>query len=167
MCPKARSDNVSTVRIELQQTERDALEALVTQAQLVTTSQTLENMTDSFSNLTKPFFGSGDSGILLTYLTSTILDDLVVPDDNALDLLVNTETGQVIRKKVESWVFDLWGIDERWQDMYWADATKKQKSEAAPTTQAISDILKTTKYITGIYLSAKVGADVLEAIIPL
>jgi hypothetical protein len=163
MSPKAKSSKVITHRIELQSKERKALEDLVTQTQILTASQTIENATDAFSNLTKPFFGSGDEGLLLTFITASLLDELIVPDDSLIQYALDTETGEFVFRSI----FSFLQVPSAIQSMYWWELTQKQKEQAKPILMALSKALKTTKYLTGSYLAAKVGADLLEAVIPL
>lgn len=56
MCPKAKSDQVVTHRIEFQDTERDALE-------MVAASITARNVTQSINNLVAPFTQASVAGI--------------------------------------------------------------------------------------------------------
>lgn len=56
MCPKAKSDQVITHRIELQQTERDAFEMLAA-------SMAAKNVSHSINNLITPFTQASIAGI--------------------------------------------------------------------------------------------------------
>jgi len=191
MCPKAKADTVSTIRIELQESERLALDSIVTQTQLVATSQAIENVSDTFSNITKPFFGSGDEGLLLTFVAATLLDDVIVPDDTILDVLLSDDnqmrlvsTGVGVASFFAS-LFGDWGKpgppdmtasitsaynQQKKLRVKWENLTERQKNDLKPKLMWLSKALKTTKYVTGTYLSAKVGADLMAgfgAIVPL
>jgi hypothetical protein len=56
MCPKKKSDHVQVHRIELQQTEREALE-------MVAASITARNVTESVNNLVTPFTTASVAGV--------------------------------------------------------------------------------------------------------
>tara|TARA_R110000824_G_scaffold34206_2_gene108994 strand:+ start:287 stop:862 length:576 start_codon:yes stop_codon:yes gene_type:complete len=185
MCPKSKPTETVLHRLELQTAERDALNALVTQAQAVSISQTVENATDSFSNVFKPFFGSGDEGLLLTFITAQLLDDLIVPDDTILDVFLSDDnqmklisTGMGLAGFIASMISGFsqpgppdmtatitsaWNKKDRMR-VKWQNLTPEQKNDLKPKLMWLSKTLKTTKYITGTYLAAKVGADLLGGI---
>ena len=157
MCPKKKSDHVQVHRLELQETERDALQLLIG-------SEAAKNASSTFENITKPFFGSGDSGIMLTYITTFLLDELILPDDSIVDMAIDTKTGEYIFK-------NLWSVFPSLShavpaEVAWNALTESQKKNAKPIMMALSRTLKVTKYVTGTYLGAKAGADIINAFIP-
>ncbi len=157
MCPKKKSDHVQVHRLELQETERDALQLLIG-------SEAAKNASSTFENITKPFFGSGDSGIMLTYITTFLLDELILPDDSIVDMAIDTKTGEYIFK-------NLWSVfpslsNAAPAEVAWNALTESQKKNAKPIMMALSRTLKVTKYVTGTYLGAKAGADIINAFIP-
>ncbi len=184
---KAKADTVSTIRIELQESERLALNSLVDQSKLVAASQSIENVSDIFSNITKPCFGSGDEGLLLTFISAQLLDDLIVPDDTILDVILNDKgkmmavsTGFGVAGFIASVItgFSKPGPPDMTATMTsafnnqnrmrikWQNLTAEQKADLKPKLMWLSKAVKTTKYITGTYLASKVGADLLGAVIP-
>ena len=157
MCPKKKSDHVQVHRLELQETERDQLQLLIG-------SEAAKNASSTFENITKPFFGSGDSGIMLTYITTFLLDELILPDDSIVDMAIDTKTGEYIFK-------NLWSVFPSLShaapaEVAWNALTESQKKNAKPIMMALSRTLKVTKYVTGTYLGAKAGADIINAFIP-
>ena len=172
MCPKSKPTETVLHRLELQTAERDALNALVSQGQMIATSQTVENATDAISNVFKPFFGSGDEGLLLTFIATSLLDELIIPDDNIFDVLIS-DTGKTVLAKTG---FSIWSLlnptvtltptEQTKVSRKWSEFTSEQKKEMRPYAMALSRSLKVTKYITGAYLGAKVGTDILDAFVP-
>jgi len=66
MCPKAKSDQVITHRIEFQETERDALE-------MVAASMTIRNLGEGVGSILSPFLQmSPTSGILIGSILTAI-----------------------------------------------------------------------------------------------
>jgi hypothetical protein len=168
--PKAKPSKLTGLRLELQDKERDDISLFVN-------SQVAKNVTASIGNITKPFFGSGDSGLIFTFITSYVLDELVLPDDTIVDMAIDSETGEFIFKKwwtsLTSIVPTLYNLPEGTPipsaEMAWSSLTDEQKKQAKPILTSISYALKVTKYTTGSYLGAKVGADLMKgvgAIIP-
>lgn len=159
--PKAKSDHVQVHRIELQETERDALQLLIG-------SEAAKNASSTFENIARPFFGSGDSGLMLTYVTTFILDEIILPDDSIIDVAIDSTTGEYIFKA-------LWGFASGFAptgaplvpaELAWSQLTDEQKKQAKPILTTISRALKVTKYVTGTYLGAKAGVNIIDAIIP-
>lgn len=160
MCPKLKPEKVILHRFELQQTERDALE-------MIAASITARNVSESLENITKPFFGSADSGIMLTYITTFLLDELILPDDTIIDLAIDTTTGEYIFKTLWYALPGIIGVPAPVSaQVAWNALTESQKKNAKPIMMAISRTLKVTKYVTGTYLGAKAGADIINAFIP-
>ena len=127
-------------------------------------SEAAKNASSTFENITKPFFGSGDSGIMLTYITTFLLDELILPDDSIVDMAIDTNTGEYIFK-------NLWSVLPSLShavpaEVAWKALTESQKKNAKPIMMGLSRSLKVTKYVTGTYLGAKAGADIINAFIP-
>lgn len=161
--PKAKPSKLTGLRLELQDKERDDISMFVG-------SQVAKNVTESFENITQPFFGSGDSGLLLTFISSYVLDELILPDDSIIDMAIDTETGEYLFKGLWSSLIAIVpspaGMPTVTAEMAWSSLTDEQKKNAKPILTSISRALKVTKYATGSYLGAKVGVDLVNAIIP-
>jgi hypothetical protein len=164
--PKRTLDEMTGIRIELQEVERKFLESLILQKQIGTASS-------AFETITKPFFGSGDQGILLTFIVATIIDDQVIPDDTILDFFLSPGTQELIKKSFWSVLAGaaagatgispdaLVAVSRKWGDL-----TPDEKKQLKPILSAISRSAKTIKYYTGLYLGAKLGTDLLAATVP-
>lgn len=160
--PKAKPSKLTGLRLELQDKERDDISLFVG-------SQVAKNVTASFGNITKPFFGSGDSGLLFTFITSYVLDELILPDDSIIDMVTDTETGEQFFKSFWDLIPRHWlgpQYEKVTSEMAWSSLTEDQKKKAKPVMMSISRALKVTKYSTGSYLGAKAGIDLVNAIMP-
>jgi hypothetical protein len=171
--PKRKPDGLTGVRLELQEAERNIIESLLLQKQIGTA-------TSAYESILKPFFGSGDQGILLTFIVASIIDEQVIPDDTIVDFFIDDATQKVVKK---AWVtiLKLGGGDpmkniNREKEAYassisaisteWGNLTEEQKNQLKPILTSISRSAKMVKYYTGLYLGAKLGTNLLDAIVP-
>jgi len=63
MSPKAKADNVTTHRIEFQQTERDALEMVAASITARNATQSVANLTQGVGNLITPVLAASGAGV--------------------------------------------------------------------------------------------------------
>jgi|TARA_R110000824_G_scaffold64046_1_gene167721 hypothetical protein len=63
MSPKAKADNVTTHRIEFQQTERDALEMVAASITARNATQSVANLTKGVGNLIDPVLSASAAGV--------------------------------------------------------------------------------------------------------
>jgi hypothetical protein len=63
MCPKAKSDQVITHRIEFQETERDALEMVAASITARNVTQSVTNLTKGVGNLIDPVLSASFAGV--------------------------------------------------------------------------------------------------------
>ena len=63
MCPKKKSDHVQSIRFELQEREREALDMIAASITAKNVSGSAKNVTQSISNLITPFTQASVAGI--------------------------------------------------------------------------------------------------------
>ena len=72
MSPKAKADNVTTHRIEFQQTERDALEMVAASITARNATQSVANLTKGVGNLIDPVLSASAAGVAAAFGDSLI-----------------------------------------------------------------------------------------------